>query len=61
MSCGVGHRHASDPTLLWLWFSLAEVVPILPLAKELAAGAGRKKKNFFTVLHISTNHKRIAH
>ena len=19
MSCGVGHRHGSDPMLLWLW------------------------------------------
>ena len=23
MSCGVGHRYGSDPTLLWLWCGLA--------------------------------------
>ena len=21
-SCGIGHRHGSDPTLLWLWLWL---------------------------------------
>ena len=35
MSCGAGHRHGSDPTLLWLWCWLAAVVPIGPLAWEL--------------------------
>ena len=48
MSCGVGHRHGSDPTLLWLWRRLAAAAPIKPLAWELpyAAGAalGEKKK-----------------
>ena len=32
MSCGVGHRQGSDPTLLWLWRSPAATAPIRPLA-----------------------------
>ena len=32
MSCGVGHRRGSDPTLLWLWCGPAAVPPIRPLA-----------------------------
>ena len=28
MSCGVGHRHGSDPALLWLWHRLAAVAHI---------------------------------
>ena len=27
-SCGVGHRHGSDPALLWLWQRPAVVAPI---------------------------------
>ena len=34
MSCGVGHRHSSDPALLWLWHRPAAVAPIRPLARE---------------------------
>jgi len=34
MSCGVGHRHGSDPGLLWLWRGLAATAPIRPLAWE---------------------------
>ena len=34
MSCGVGHRHGSDPELLWLWCRPAAVSPIRPLAWE---------------------------
>ena len=46
MSCGVGHRHISDPVLLWLWCRPAAVTPIGPLAWEpaYAAGAALKKK-----------------
>ena len=46
MSCGVGHRHGSDPVLLRLWCRLAAVAPIRPLAWEppYAAGAALKKK-----------------
>ena len=47
MSCGVGHRWGSDPTvLLWLWGRLAATAPIGPFAWELpyAAGAALKSK-----------------
>ena len=55
MSCGVGCRHGSDPTLLWLWRRLAATAPTQPLAWEppYAAGAAqemakrqKKKKNY---------------
>ena len=32
VSCGVGHRHGSDPALLWLWGRLAATGLIGPLA-----------------------------
>ena len=46
-SCGVGSRHSSDPTLLWLWHRSA--ASIRPLAWELSYVMGgalkrRKKK-----------------
>ena len=53
MSCGVGHRHDSDPALLWLWCMSAAVALIGPLAWEppCAVGAALKgqktKKKFF--------------
>ena len=34
MSCGVGHRHSSDPDLLWLWYRPAATALIGPLAWE---------------------------
>ena len=34
MSCGVGPRRGSDPTLLWLWRRPAATVLIGPLAWE---------------------------
>ena len=34
MSCGVGHRHGSDPALLWLWYRPAAAAPIRPLPWE---------------------------
>ena len=40
MSCGVGHRHGSDPVLLWLWCRPAAIAPIRPLAWELPYAAG---------------------
>ena len=44
MSCGVGCRHGSDPTLLWLWRRLAAIALIRPLAWEppYATGAALK-------------------
>ena len=48
MSCGVGQRQSSDPTLLWLWCSPAALAPIQPLAWELpyamSVALKRKKK-----------------
>ena len=34
MSYGVGHRHSSDPELLWLWCRPAAIAWIQPLAWE---------------------------
>ena len=47
MSCGIGHRCASDPALLWLWRRPAAVTLIGPLAWEspYAAGAALKKQS----------------
>ena len=54
MSYGVGHRHGSDPALLWLWRRLAATAPIRPLpweppyaegvAQEIAKKKTKKKK-----------------
>ena len=33
--CGVGCRHGSDPTLLWLWCRPGATAPIWPLAWNL--------------------------
>ena len=45
VSCSVGHRHGSDPDLLWQWCRLAAVAQIGPLAWELpyAEGTALKK------------------
>ena len=40
MSCSVGHRHGSDPVLLWLWRRLAAVALIQTLAWELLYAVG---------------------
>ena len=44
VSCGVGCRLGSDPTLLWLWRRLVATAPIGPLAWEppYAAGAAQE-------------------
>ena len=49
---GIGHRHGSDPVLLYLWCRLTPTAPIGPLAWKppYASGAALKKdkrKNFF--------------
>ena len=45
MSCGVGHRHGLDPSLLWLWCRLAATTPFGPLDWEppYAMGAALEK------------------
>ena len=44
MSCGVGRRCGSDPTLLWLWRRLVATALIRPLAWEppYAVGAAQE-------------------
>ena len=64
MSCGVGYRRGSDPTLLWLWCRLAATAPIPPLAWEppYAAGAAQemakrqKKKIHSSILKINNGY-----
>ena len=47
MSCGLGPRCGSDPTLLWLWCRLAATAPVQPLAWErpYAKGAALEIQN----------------
>ena len=45
MSCGVGSRSCSDPTLLWLWYRPAAATPIRPLAWELPHAVGEALKS----------------
>ena len=45
MSCGVGHRCGSDLTLLWLWYRLAAVALIRPLAWEPPYAMGEALKS----------------
>ena len=52
VSCGVGHRHGCDPTLLWLWCRLAAVAPIQSLAWALPYDMGLALK---THTHQKTN------
>ena len=61
MSCSVGHRRGSDPTLLGLWHRLADVAPIRPLAWECPCAAGavlksfkKKKKAYQYILSFTT-------
>ena len=44
VSCGVGLRHGSDPSLLWVWRRPVATAPIRPLAWEppYAAGAAQE-------------------
>ena len=46
MSCGVGHRHRSDPKLLWLWCRPASIALIRALAWEppYALGVALKRQ-----------------
>ena len=54
MNCGVDHRCGLDPTLLWLWRTLAAVALIRPLAWEppYAKGAASKDQNKIKIKEI---------
>ena len=59
MSCGVGHRHSSDPALLWLWLGPIAVLLFPPLAWEppCVMGVALKRKKIkqedsFTILKL---------
>ena len=57
--CGAGHRHSSDPTMLWLWCRPAAVALIPPLAWKLSYSAGtalktEKKKKVLALLAIKS-------
>ena len=45
MSCGVSHRHGSDPALVWLWRSPGAAAPILPQEYSYAASASVASKS----------------
>ena len=45
MSCGVGHRRGSVPTLLWLWRRSAAAALIGPLAWEPPYAMGSGPRN----------------
>ena len=45
LSCGVGCRHGSDPTLLWLWCRPVATAPIQPLAWEPPYAVGAAQRN----------------
>ena len=44
MSYGVGRRHGSDATLLWLWCKLAALIQPLAWEPPYATGGGSKKE-----------------
>jgi len=58
VSCGVGCRRGSDPTLLWLWCRLAATALIRPLAWETPCAAGaaqevaKDKKNIYIYIYF---------
>ena len=47
MTCGVGHRLGTDPTLLWLWCRLAATAPMRLQAWEppYAVGSALRQKD----------------
>ena len=52
MTCGIGYRHGSDPTLLWLWHKLVATASIIPLAWEpsYAVSAALEKKKRIDII-----------
>ena len=48
MSCSVGHRHGSDPKMLWLWCRPAAAALVQPLPWQLPYATGvalKRQKN----------------
>ena len=75
MSCGVSHRHGSDPALLWLWCRQVATALIGPLAweapyameaaQEMAKRQKDKKKKILPgyslrILHTNTTERPAA-
>ena len=60
MSCGVGHRHDSDPMLLWLWCRLAAAALIQPLGWQLPYAADKALKSKIIIIIISNNQSFIS-
>ena len=65
MSCGVGHRLGSDPTLLWLWSRPVAIAPIRLLAWEPPFASGKalekdqKKKKILLIQHFIMENVKI--
>ena len=63
MSCGVGGRRGSDPSLLWLWRRPVATARLQPLAWELPYAMGvalknktnKKKRKKETLPHVGGN------
>ena len=53
VSCGLGHRHRLDSTLLWLWIRLAATALIQPLAWEPPYAEGCSPKMTKDKKHIN--------
>ena len=58
VSCGVDHRHSSDPVWLWLWCRLEATALIGPLAWEPPYATGvtlekrqKKRLKYYKFLH----------
>ena len=58
VSCGVSHKHGSDPMLLWLWHRPTPVAWIGPLACEppYATSEALKKKMKIALVILSIPH-----
>ena len=59
MSHGVGHRHGSGPSLLWLWHRPAAAAPVRPPAWELphATHAALKRVIMTMIINLKTKNK----
>ena len=58
MSCSVGCRRGSDPTLLWLWHRPVATDPIQPLAWEPPYAAGAAAQEIATTTTTTKKDKK---